>query len=223
MCFKKIRTKLRKRAFGNKVLFECHRLIYVLIESDDDEYRKKVQEQIGNHCFDVIAKKGPEEILDFRKILLKDVLQIVTSDNPLIAMRKQLIQEIHLDTINRLFFTERYYNRRQELYDILDKYESKLYKGNLDISSSDEESAILFMWSEARTCILRMLQGTYFEAGEDDWFSTYAKAYEILVKQTFDTFLSKKEEGHLVYAVLLEALGKQVDALQIQIVGEVIC
>ena len=114
--------RLRKRAFGNTVMLCCGRFLYELIESDDDKVRKKVQETINNHCFELIRKRGPKKISDFKKMLTETVLQIVTSDDPIMSMRKELISEIHLDTINRSFFLEKYRNQRQELYDIFDKY-----------------------------------------------------------------------------------------------------
>jgi hypothetical protein len=72
---KKLQMRYQRYA-GTKVLHSCNHLVYELLESDSDECndaRQKIQESIGNNCFDIIRKKGSKEIADFKKILIETV------------------------------------------------------------------------------------------------------------------------------------------------------
>jgi hypothetical protein len=161
--FKKLMIRLRKRLFGSKVLLQCNRLLFGLLEDDNDNNgRQQAQESIGNHCFDIIRKKGSKEIYDFRKNMIEEVLEIVQSDNPIISMRKKLIKQIHSSLHNQMFFNEKFYDRRQELYDVFNCIGGKY---------SDETVSVIAIWDEAETYILRLLHLGYFEEiSKDDWF-----------------------------------------------------
>ncbi len=214
--------KLRKRGFANTVLLHCNRLIYELLEDDSSTAHKELQETIGNHCFDVIRKRGkrdPQEINDFRKEMIEMVLGIVQSDNPIISMRKELIGLIHTSTLNHTFFMERFADRRKELYAAFNKEE-----GNAEIVNSDDTASVLFIWSEAECCILRMLQHTHFETvGEDDWFSAYSEAYQTYIEMLFELILSKKDEKDFsINGVLFPVFRQQIKASQQKLIGEVI-
>jgi hypothetical protein len=220
MWLKKLKIKLRKRAFANTVLLQCNRLLYDLLESDsDNDGRHKIQEIIGNHCFDIIRKKGSQEINDFRKEMIETVLRIVQSDNPIISMRKELINTIHSDTLNRTFFSEKFFDRKQELYEALNKY-----LDNSKIVNCDEASSVIFIWSEAHCVILRMLQAEHFEeTGKDDWFSSYSKAYKTYMEMLFELILLKKDEKDFSFnGILFPVLKQQIEAFQQKLVGEVI-
>ncbi len=219
MWLKKLQMKFRKRAFANTVLLHCNRLLYELLESDSNNAREKLQETIGNHCFDIIRKKGSQEISDFRKDMIEKVLEIVQSDNPIISMRKELIHIIHTDTLNRTFLLEKFQDRRQELYENFDKV-----MGNSEILNCDEVSSILFIWSEAKSCILRMLQFKYFEeVGKDDWFSRYSEAYSIYIEMLFEVSLKLKDEKDCsLDGVTFPFAKKLVEQFQEKLIGEVI-
>lgn len=220
MWLKKLQMKFRKRVFANTVLLHCHRLLYELLESDDDKARQEIQETIKNRCFDIIRKKGSQEMMDFRKEMIKTVLGIVQSDNPIVNMRKELIHVIHTDTLNRTFFMEKFADRREELYEALNKYID-----NKEIVNSDDTASVLCIWSEAQSCILRMLQHTHFEEiGKDDWFSAYSEAYEMYIERLFELSLSMKEEEEKdpLDGVLFITMKQQIEAFQQKLVGEVI-
>lgn len=211
--------RLRKRSFGTSVLILCNRLIYDLLESDINNARQEIQETIGNHCFDIIRKKGSQEIYDFRKMMIEKVLEIVQSDNPIIGMRMELIKTIQSDILNQTFFSEDFFNRRQELYEALNKY-----LDNKEIINSDETAGVLFIWNEAESCILRMLQAEYFEeVGKDDWFETYSKSYQLYIKMLFELALSKKDEKDFsVYGVMFPEFKKELESYQQKLVGETV-
>ncbi len=205
--------------FANSALLCCSNLISELLEDENNEAREKLQKDIGHHCFDIIRKKGAQEINDFRKAMIKDFTQIVQSDNPIIAMRKKLIRTIHSDILNRTFLLEKYADRRQELYE-----EFNNYLDNSEILNSDETASVLFFWSEAECCILRMLQMYYFEkVGKDDWFSRYSEAYEIYTTELFDLALAKKDKKDVsLYSVTFPAMKQQIEVFQKKLIGEVI-
>ena len=213
-------NRLRKRSFANSVLLLCNRLLYELLESDSDsDTRQKIQEMIGNHCFDIIRKKGSQEINDFRKDMIEKVLEIVQSDNPIISMRKELIGIIHVAVLNRTFLLEKFQDRRQELYEAFDKV-----MDNSEILNCDEVSSILFIWSEAKSCILRLLQFKYFEeAGKDDWFSRYSAAYSIFTEMLFEVTLKLKDKKECsIEGVTFPVAKRQIELFQEELIGEVI-
>jgi hypothetical protein len=216
--FKKLMIRLRKRAFGSSVVLHCNRLLYDFLESDNyNDGRKEIQEIVGNHCFDIIRKKGSQAIADFRKEMIETVLGIVQSDNPITNMRKELIRTIHSDILNKTFFSEKFYDRRQELYEGLNHRFD-----NTDIMDYDEKASVVVIRCEAKSCILRLLQSQYFEeTGEDDWFSNYSKVYQTYMEMLFELILSKKDEKDFsVNGMLFTVLKKQLESYQQNLIGE---
>jgi len=218
MWFNKLRIKLCKRSFANSVILQCDRLIYELLEDEKNEARQKIQEDSGNKCFDVIRNKGAKEIKDFREELIKTVRIIVQSDDPIISMRKELIHTIHSSILNNTLFLDKFYDRRQELYKILDGY---MCDG--EIANSDEIASLLYIWSSARCTILRMLQHRCFEqTNNDDWFSAYSKACQSHTEMLFELGLAKKEERNSVKGLLFKTLSEQLEAFQKKLIGEIV-
>ena len=224
MWLKKLQMKFRKRAFANTVLLHCNCLIYELVESDSgDDVRKKAHKTTISHCFDVIRnrdKKGTQEIDFFRKKMIEMVLGIVQSDNPIISMRKELINLIHTDTLNRTFFLEKFADHRKELYESFNKY-----LGDSEIVNSDDTVSILCIWSIAQLYILRLLQHGYFEkAGKDDWFSRYSEAYSIYTEMLFEVSLKIDEKDYSpdMECITFPLAKKLVEQFQEKLIGEVI-
>ena len=223
MWFKKLQMKLRKRGFANTVLLQCNCLIYELMESDSgDDVRTKAHETTIIHCFDAMRnrdKKGTQDIDFFRKEMIEMVLGIVQSDNPIISMRKELIDLIHISTLNRTFFMEKYFDHRKELYESFNKY-----LGDSEIVNSDDSTSVLYMWSTAQLYILRLLQHAYFEkADKDDWFSAYSSAYTRYTEMLFELVLSKKDEKDFsINGVLFPVFKQTIEASQQNLIGEVI-
>ena len=217
--FKKLMIRLRKRAFGSSVVLYCNHLLHYLLESDKYIHPKEVQEILGSRCFDIIRKGGSQAIADFRKEMIETVLGIVQSDNPIVNMRKELIHIIHTDTLNRTFFMEKFADRREELYEALNKC-----MDNAEIVNSDDTASVLFIWSEAQSCILRMLQHTHFEeVGKDDWFSRYSKAYSIYIEMLFEVSLKLKDEKDCsLDGVTFPVAKRLVEQFQEKLIGEVI-
>lgn len=211
--------RLRKRSFGNTVLLQCNRLLSDLLENDNDnDGRKQAQEYIGNHCFDIIRKKGSKEIYDFRKKMIENVLGIVQSDNPIISMRKKLIKQIHSSVHNQTFFFEKFYDRRQELYDDFNRF------GNKEFIYSDETVSVIAIWNEAETYILRLLHLGYFEEiSKDDWFLNYINSYKLFVEMLYEIRLSKKDEKDFsLNGILFPVLKGWLECYQHKLVGEVV-
>lgn len=218
--FKKLMIRIRKRTFANNVLLQCNNFLSEFLESDNNnEARKEIQETIGNHCFDIIRKKGSQEINDFRKHMIEKILGIVQSDDPIVSMRKELIHTIHSDILNHTFFIEKFANRRKELYESLNKY-----MDNAEIVNCDDATSVMFILSEAESVILRLLQHQYFEkTGKDDWFSAYSNAYRSYTEQLFELILAKKDgKDFSVNGVLFPAFKKAIEAFQKTLIGEVI-
>jgi hypothetical protein len=217
---KRILDRLRKRSFANNVLLHCNSLIYELIDDDkDNTSRKYIQEDIKNNCFDVIRKRGPQETGAFRKSLVGKVLGIVQSDNPIISMRKELICLIHSTVLNCMFFSEKFANRRNELYGILNKYMDKD-----QLLNSDDTASVIYFWSEAEIIILRMLHIQYFEKVEkDDWYSTYSKVYNMYMEMVFESMLSDIDNSQQpMDSTLLPSLKSQLEIYQKNLIGEVL-
>jgi len=179
----------------------------------------QLQETIKNHCFDIIRKKGSQEMMDFRKELIETVLKIVQSDNPIISMRKEIIHTIHSDTLNRTFFLEKFKDRRQELYDA---FNEKI--GNSEILNCDGTTSVIVIWSEALCVILRMLQHTHFEkVGIDDWFSRYCKGYSIYTEMLFEGILKlKNKEDCSIDGITFPVAKRAIEQFQQNLIGEVI-
>lgn len=212
--------RLRKRSFANSVLLHCSSLLSDLLESDsDNDARQKIQEMTGSHCFDIIREKGSREINNFRKHMIEKVLEIVQSDNPIVRMRKELIRTIHSNLLNRTFFLEKFADRRKELYEAFNKY-----LDSAEIVNSDETTSVLFIWSEAKSCILRLLQFKYFEdVGKEDWFSRYSEAYSIYIEMLFEVALKlKDEEDCLIEGVTFPVAKREIELFQERLIGEVV-
>lgn len=218
--FKKFKMSFLRANFESSVLLCCSNLIQELLLDENNKARDSLQKTIGNNCFDIIREKSSEQDLaDCRKRIIDKVTRIVKSDNPLISMRRKLISLIHSDTLNRSFLLEQYGNRRQELYEELNKY-----MDDAEILNSDETASILFIWSEAECCILRCLQSKYFESvGKEDWFSGYCKVYEMFVTSLFDLTLAQIDKEDIsIYSITLPIQKKQVEHFQKELIGEVI-
>jgi len=151
--------------------------------------------------------------------MIEDVTKIVQRDNPVVAMRKRLIEEIHSNSLNRSFLLEKYVDRRQELYDALNQFMGETENGN-----TDETASIVFVWSEAECYILRVLQMHYFEKiGKDDWFSRYCESYETYIHNIFDLELAKNDkEDTSIYSVLFPALKQAIETCQKNLIGEIV-
>ena len=219
MWFKKLRIKLQKRSFANTVLLHCNSLLYELLESEDDKARQTLRETTNNCFFDIIRKKGSQEMVDFRKEVVEKVLKIVQSDDPIISMRKEIIRTIHSDTLNRTFFLEKFKDRRQELYDA---FNEKTEDG--EILNCDETTSVIYIWSEACCVILRMLQHTHFEeAGKDDWFSRYSEACSIYIEMLFEVTLRIKDKKDCsIDGITFPVAKKLLEQFQQNLIGEVI-
>ena len=221
MWLKKLQMKLRRRAFANTVLLHCSRLLSELLEDENDDTRQKVQESTGSRCFDIIKERGSHCLPEFRKDMIEKVLGIVRSDNPVITMRKEIIHTIHSNTINRMFFLEKFKDRRQELYKLFDE---SLDTQTKECVHGDKAVSELFFWSEAECCILRMLQGVHFEEiDKDDWFSKYTEAYSIYIEMMFEVALKlKSEEECSIEGVTFTTAMKAIQVLEKRLIGELI-
>lgn len=212
---KKLKMNFFRTKFESSVLLCCSKLISELLEDENNETRDKIQKTIGNRCFDVIRKRGIQEINDFRKSMIEDVTKIVQSDNPIISMRKTLIRLIHSDTLNRSFIVEKYAERRQELYEEMNQFGDGF---------TDETASVIFILSEAECCIFRMLQQYYFEeVGKDDWFSRYSRVYEMYIESLFNLTLAQIDKEDIsIMSITFPAMKKQVEHFQKELIGEII-
>ena len=223
---KKLQIKLCKNRFGNTVLLQCHSLIYELVENDKgDAIRKTAHETTIIPCFDIIRRRNerhPKETYDMREQMIKKVVGIVQSDNPIISMRKELLHLIHTTTLNRTFFAEEFCDRRKEIEESLNKYMDDADMD--DISDTVDVPGTLCIWGTAELYILRLLHHEYFEkAEEDDWFSRYSQAYSIYMETLFRIDLAQRDgEDCSIYAVTFPVMKKQVEQFQQQLIGEVI-
>lgn len=224
---KKLQIKFNKRSFANTVLLQCHSLIYELVENDKgDAIRKKAHETTIIPCFDIIRKRNeshPKETYDMREQMIKKVVGIVQSDNPIISMRKKLIQLIHTTTLNSTFFAEEFYDRRKEVEESLNKYMDDADMD--DMPDTVDVPGTLYIWGTAELYILRLLHHGYFEKAEkDDWFSRYSEAYSIYTKMLFENVLKQKDgvDWSLeISSVTFPAAKMAVEQFQQQLIGEV--
>ncbi|MCW5786079.1 MAG: hypothetical protein KIT49_01055 [Nitrospira sp.] len=109
--------------------------------------------------------------------MLEKVQEIVTSQYPLISMRKALVDSLESYILNSAFWGEEFTHRRDQIYVQLNTRGMQL---------SDESAAMAAIWADTESLFLRMLQESMFEdVSKDDW---WAKILSPLMKITSKVF-----------------------------------
>lgn len=226
-----LKMKFNKPAFADSVLQFCGCLIDELLEDDNDESRKKIQETIGFPCFDII-RQNPQLIDDFRKWTLETVSKIVSSDYPLFSMRKELISKIHLNGLYRILFSKKFYDRRHELYQALNNCsqteketfvakDPSIQEAWSETLLKDETASMAHLRTEAQFAILKMLHSKYFErVNKNDWFETYSKAHQSYIEMMFELALKKGKYDSSINSVLFPAFHEQLKTMRMKLAGE---
>lgn len=145
----------------------------------------------------VIYKKGENAVAEFREYMVEKVQKIASSPNPLIAMRKALVESLENYILNAAFWGEEFTNRRDQIYLQL----------NTDAELSDERAALAAIWADAESLFLRMLQESMFEdVSKDDWWARYSPLYEEHIKSLYRATLAKADGNiNSMHAVLVNA------------------
>lgn len=219
--FTKLRIWWGKRAFGTEVLLTLNNILHDIFECEDSpkdkESLKKLKELPGIR---ILRSKGPEAVQEFRKEMVANVLKIVESDNPIRAMREALIENVQISAWNTLLFTKELYNRRQVIYDLLNKdiglnIEEKCF--------SDDISGQMYVLTEAESAVLRLLQHSYFErVSKDDWWERYVKVYTDFVEMLYQMLLDKEDgKDYGVAAICLKTMKEQIAAFEKRLLSEV--
>ena len=205
--FKRLKEWKTKRLFASNALFEMNSILHMLFTSDEAEQEYP--------CIRVLKKKGEDTVHEFRKHIIPTVLNIVQSENPLIAMRKELISSARNEIRERLLFTEEFHHRRQLIYDEVNKKDP-------ESGWSDEIAAPAARWYEAECICLRLLQSILFEeASGDDWWTAYVKLCEMNYQNLYRCILAKADgDEHSIYPVMLRAGGDALKDYERKILGE---
>ena len=164
-----------------------------------------------------LKKIGPDEVEAFRKYILKEDMGIVQSDNPVLALRKALIDNIQLDRQSRLLLANEFRSRRQTIYDELNKSIE-----NPHLRWSDSLLSTIAIWSEVEGVCLRQLQTSMVEKGsEGDWWSKYMLKYEEYVGNLYRSYLAKADgQQSSVYSALAKGSHKSVEDLEMKLTGK---
>lgn len=207
---------------ANKCEIKTERLELHL--SKDDFAKTAVQRTVGNieRVFSseeacsgftgarVIYKKGDKVIAEFRKYMLEKVQEIVTSQYPLISMRKALVDSLESYILNSAFWGEEFTHRRDQIYVQLNTRGMQL---------SDESAAMAAIWADTESLFLRMLQESMFEdVSKDDWWAKYSPLYEDHVKSLYRAALAKVE-GNVdsMHAVMVKATRETIEKFKNQL------
>lgn len=151
----------------------------------------------------VIYKKGGKALAEFREYIVEKVQKISSSPNPLIAMRKALVESLENYILNSAFWGEEFTNRRDEIYLQL----------NTGTQLSDDRAALAAIWADAESLFLRLLQESMFEdLSKDDWWARYSPLYEVHVKSLYRATLAKVDGNiNSMHAVLVKATKETTD------------
>jgi hypothetical protein len=201
--FKGLLNRYRNRAFISSALPKTTQMIEELFttESSEEMYTS----------IKALKQRGPEEVAEFREYMINEVLGIARSNNPVIALRKALIENIRLDRQSRLLLADEFRDRRQVIYKELNKSVE-----DLELLWSDHRVSTMAIWTEAESLLLRHLQKPLLEKGtEVDWWSSYIVGYGKYVENVYRSILAKAD-GHQssVYSAFVKASYKVVEDME---------
>jgi len=217
MLLRKLQMNFLREGFNTSVLNSCSSLISALIDDKNNVLRDNTQEEPHiKYFFDLSRKKGDQLISNFNKSVMGDVTQIVQSKNPIISMRKKLIEKIHSQTFFNRLLDEKFSDRIQELHG----YFNKNIFDEEDVISN-KTASIAWVSACAECHVLRLIQNHYFErTGKDDWFAKYSEGYYIYMTQLFHMTLDKIDKKELsASSMSLPNMKRAIDSLQKKLVG----
>jgi len=204
-----IMQRYRERSFVNNAMQETAHLIDELFNDT------KAQEMYVG--ISTLKKKGAAEVEAFKKYLLNEVFRIIQSENPVVALRKALIDNIQFERQSRLLLSGEFSVRRQVIYDEL----NGLYNAGSKIHWSDLTVTTMAVWSEVEGICLRHLQTSMVEKGADgDWWSAYTRDYTHYLENLYRSFLAKADgQRSSIYSLLVSGSYKAVESLELKLTG----
>ena len=207
--FKDIMQRYKERSFVNNAMQETAHLIDELFETPKPE-----EMYVG---IKTLKRKGTTEVEAFKKYVLNEVLRIIQSENPTLALRKALIDNIQFERQSRLLLSSEFSVRRQVIYDEL----NTLYSTSSKMFWSDATVTTLAVWSEVEGICLRHLQTSMVEKGSDgDWWSTYARDYTHYLENLYRSFLAKADgQRSSIYSLLVSGSYKAVETMEVKLTG----
>ena len=190
--FGRLKKWWTRRAFQNAALLAAGRYVHELLTAAE----------LPQSCKAIRIIKNTGRGQEFREDIIRLVLQIVQSDEPLRELRKALMSNVKSDLSNRLLFTEEIYPRRHSIYEYMNREVS-----NPSLLWTDESVSGVAVWSEAESMCLRYLQGAMFEPiSEDDWWTAYVKLYEQNTLNLYRSILARADGEELsILPLLLKA------------------
>jgi hypothetical protein len=201
--FKNLLSRYRNRAFISSALPKTTRMMEELFNSES-----LAETYTG---IKTLKQRGPDEVAEFREYMINQVLGIARSSNPIVALRKALMENIRLDRQSRLLLADEFRQRRDVIYRELNKSVD-----DPDLVWSDHRVSTMAIWTEAESVLLRHLQKPLLENGmEDDWWSSYLTGYGKYVENVYRSILAKAD-GHQgsVYAAYVKASQKAVEDME---------
>jgi len=182
--FKYLKARLRKRAWGSNVMLQAGKILSELLDS------QKAEDEIRG--IRGIKKWGDEKVQEFWEHAIKMVLEIVQDPNPVVAMRRKLIQNIRMEGLYRNLWTEEFYEHREAVYESWRELAQK--DRSFELPVTDEETATWAIWLDAESAFLRCVQMEVFkEDFESDWWTPYVKMYDQHVQMLYRYVAAKKD------------------------------
>ena len=189
--FKQVKRWLNNLSLSIIARIKTREILEILFVSPEAE-RKYSSVQI-------LKKEGKSAILGFIRHVSNKERQIVHSQNPMLAMRQELVKNIQAECLARLLVSEEFHDDRELFYKVLN--EGKLDSGQL---WSDELVTAAEIWIDLVGIFLRMLNSAVFpETKGEEWTSTYSKAYEGFTKELFHSIRDKNENKSVSVDVII--------------------
>jgi hypothetical protein len=150
----------------------------------------------------VLKSQGKTTINAFRKELITKIRKVVHSDNPHVAMRKELMAALEHCILNAMIFDDEFKERRHDLYTMFNDGGATL---------SDQLVASSGVWCNAEVLFLTLLQATSFgDLSQEEWCQNYCAVYSEYVKNLYRSVLADidgKERGD---SALFTQIGHQL-------------
>ncbi len=177
--FKGLKSAIKKRSFASSALLATNENLNYLFTSEEATNKYK--------CVAAFKKLGDETTQEFRKGIIQTVSEIVQSDNPILAMCKELILSAQSICMNNVLAREEFYKQRQIIYENMNKKHK-----DPEAFWSDEKIAVVTIWDEAECLCLRLLQAKMFDdLSQNDWWTDYYKLYELHVEAIYRSIIEQ--------------------------------
>lgn len=212
----KLMMKLAKKTLKNELIIAASGIIDNFLNDESSKEQHSSSRYFNKH--------GEKAKQDFRQHIMDMILEIAEDDNPIYALRRHLVSSSKLSITNRLLFDDQFVEKREALYDALNKKSP-------EVAYNDEICSNLYMWTEAECIVLRMIQIGFLERTafekmdkDDDWWGAYIKVFENNLRLLYLLqleLIDGKKYLSPVERVLLERMKPAIDQMEKVWIGEI--